>query len=180
MNEPHTLPDTLPDDETDAKWLTFKELADLRRISKDSAVSLVRRRGWRRQRDNEGHVRALVPLYAILDEPAKQPDDQGDIRLLAETFQASLDSLKAAQAEVVADLKARLASQETVLAEVKASNAKEVATLQAQLCALQADLASAREEKTTLETAEAAWNAQARWGRLRAAWRGTRHSCLEA
>jgi hypothetical protein len=41
--------------------MTFAELAGARGISKASAIKLVRRHGWRRQRDNEGHVRALVP-----------------------------------------------------------------------------------------------------------------------
>jgi hypothetical protein len=42
--------------------MTFAELADARGISKSSAIKLVHRHGWRRQRDDQGHVRALVPL----------------------------------------------------------------------------------------------------------------------
>ena len=43
------------------RWLTYRQIADLRRISKASAERLVRRHKWRRQEDNEGVTRALVP-----------------------------------------------------------------------------------------------------------------------
>ncbi len=53
--------------------MTFAELADARGISKSSAIKLVHRHGWRRQRDDQGHVRALVPL------PRSQPQDTGQL-----------------------------------------------------------------------------------------------------
>jgi hypothetical protein len=40
--------------------MTFAELAEARGTSKRAAVVLVRRHGWRRQRNNAGHVIALV------------------------------------------------------------------------------------------------------------------------
>jgi len=62
--------------------MTFAELAEVRRISKASAIKLIRRHGWRRQRDNKGHVRALVPLPWLegneQQEPDTQPDNLGD------------------------------------------------------------------------------------------------------
>jgi hypothetical protein len=88
MDQPHNgtdgQPDSRPYDEP-ARWMTFAELAAARGISKDSAITLVRRHGWRRQRDNQGHVIALVPLtWAQESEgradnpPASQPDSQPD------------------------------------------------------------------------------------------------------
>jgi len=64
MHHPDDRPMTPPDhppDEADAQWMTFAELAAARGISRDSAIALVRRKRWRRQRDNRGHTLALVP-----------------------------------------------------------------------------------------------------------------------
>src|SRR5215472_2858599 len=51
------------------RWVTFRELAEMRGISQHSAARLVRRHRWRRQADNQGRVRVLVPAEA-LDRPA--------------------------------------------------------------------------------------------------------------
>jgi hypothetical protein len=45
----------------EGRWLTYGELADLRRIDRHSAVKLVTRHHWRKQRDNHGKLRILVP-----------------------------------------------------------------------------------------------------------------------
>jgi hypothetical protein len=60
------------DDASDAKWLTFAELALARGISEPSARKLVRRHKWRRQTGNQGIVRILVPAEA-LDRPKDDP-----------------------------------------------------------------------------------------------------------
>jgi hypothetical protein len=65
-------------DSEDARWMTFKELAEVRGISRLSAATLVRRHSWRRQRDNRGHVIALVPLTWATPESAGKPDDPPD------------------------------------------------------------------------------------------------------
>ena len=74
-SQPNDQPDSRRDSE-DLRWMTFKELAEARRISRLSAATLVRRHGWRRQRDNRGHVIALVPLTWASFEPNSQADDQ--------------------------------------------------------------------------------------------------------
>ena len=61
------------DTSDDGKWLTYQQLAEVRRISKPSAIRLVMRRHWRRHRDNERVVRVLVP-HAML-EPDRTPYD---------------------------------------------------------------------------------------------------------
>jgi hypothetical protein len=70
---------TLADDEADSRWMTVAELAESRQISKASAARLVRRRRWRRMRDNRGAIRVYVPVGQELpqDGPA---DDRADIR----------------------------------------------------------------------------------------------------
>ena len=49
------------DEAADSRWMTYTELAAARRITMSSAIKLVVRRGWRRQKDNHGTMRALVP-----------------------------------------------------------------------------------------------------------------------
>jgi hypothetical protein len=48
-------------DSDDGRWLTDSELAEIRRIDRHSAVKLVMRHGWRRQKDARGALRILVP-----------------------------------------------------------------------------------------------------------------------
>ena len=64
MDGPHNgtdgQPDSQPYDEP-ARSMTFAELAAARGISRATAITLVRRHGWRRQRDNQGHVIAQSP-----------------------------------------------------------------------------------------------------------------------
>jgi hypothetical protein len=56
----------------DGRCMTFAELATARGISRASASKLVRRRKWRRQTDNRGTVRILVPAEAM-DSPSVSP-----------------------------------------------------------------------------------------------------------
>src|SRR5689334_17589427 len=69
----HRAPDSEPH-ASDARWMTFADLAAIRGTSKRAAVTLIRRHGWRRQRNNEGHVIALVPLtWTTPEETHKEP-----------------------------------------------------------------------------------------------------------
>jgi len=69
---PSDRPSARAMDDPPARWIGFAELADLRGISRASASKLVRRHGWRRQTDNQGHVLILVPV-AALDRPQDSP-----------------------------------------------------------------------------------------------------------
>jgi hypothetical protein len=53
--------DRTPDSGAEGQWLTYGELASIRRIDRHSAVKLVTRHQWRRQKDNRGVLRILVP-----------------------------------------------------------------------------------------------------------------------
>lgn len=59
----------------DTVRLTYAELAAARGVSLDSAKRLVLRRGWMRQRGNDGLTRILVPLSSL---PACVVPDVGD------------------------------------------------------------------------------------------------------
>jgi hypothetical protein len=45
----------------DGRWLTYAELAELRRIDKPSAVKLVIRRHWQTRKNNRGAMQVYVP-----------------------------------------------------------------------------------------------------------------------
>jgi hypothetical protein len=118
MDTPDDRPDGPPDRQTDTsaatRWMTFAELAHVRGISKDSAVTLVRRHGWRRQRDNQGHVIALVPLTWATPDGDGQPDDRGDRR-----------------SDSPPDSRGDVAAFEAALAAVREAKDGEIATLRA-------------------------------------------------
>jgi hypothetical protein len=168
--------------ETDAKWLTFRELAAAHGISKASAQSLIRRHGWRRQTDNQGRVKALVPLIWIEREPedqsggetVDQSDRQTDTRLMARGLAALEDA--------VAGLRAQLER-----ADRRGDDERQRADdLRAQIEVLTAELLTAKdaaerahaEARAATETADRLqgqadqWQAMGTWARLRAAWRG--------
>jgi hypothetical protein len=78
---PSDMPSATADPASDARWISLRELAELRGISQHSATRLVRRHGWRRQRDNRGHVLALVPIEVLSrqsDTPSATAEDQGE------------------------------------------------------------------------------------------------------
>ena len=84
-DQPDNRPHTTTDDLADARWMTFAELAVARGISKDSAMALVRRKGWRRQRDNTGSVMALVPT----DGPTRRRAASGEADHHAAAFETA-------------------------------------------------------------------------------------------
>ena len=53
--------DSTADDAADGQWMSYGELAAIRGIDRTSALKLALRHHWRKQRDNRGVVRVLVP-----------------------------------------------------------------------------------------------------------------------
>jgi chromosome segregation ATPase len=104
----------------DARWMTFQELAAIRGTSKRAAVTLIRRHGWRRQRDNQNRVIALVPLTWATTENTAEAH---------EAPHSEAHSLPAGQAYT---------AFETALAAIEAVHARELATLREQLATAEA------------------------------------------
>ena len=115
MDMPDNQADRQPDSSDSARWMTFAELAKVRGISRLSATTLVRRHRWRRQRDNQGHVIALVPLTWAKpdaggqadDLPDKQPDNRPDSQGYIAAFEATLATVREAHAGEVSALRQR-------------------------------------------------------------------------
>jgi hypothetical protein len=78
MSDQYRLADGPSDSTADGRWMTFTELGQYRGISKASAIKLVRRHGWRRQKDNAGRVRALVPVAWATASDAGKRDSTAD------------------------------------------------------------------------------------------------------
>jgi hypothetical protein len=154
----HRMPDTAPDSVQrradamldSARWMTFAELAAARGISQASASRLVRRRRWRRQIDNQGRVRVLVP-----SEDNERPDTPMDIvrelvRGLEVTFKEQIE---------IERVRANREQQRADSAEARAERAEQRAE-------------RAEGDAEALRQAEADRQGRGRWARIKAAWRG--------
>jgi len=82
------------DEAADSRWMSYAELADVRRITPASAIKLVVRRGWRRQKDNHGVTRALVPPEWSVPAPGRDPDPEGQAAQLISALEASVAELR--------------------------------------------------------------------------------------
>jgi hypothetical protein len=108
------------------RWLTYDELAKARGIDKQSAVKLVLRRQWRRQKDNRGTVRAYVPVDEV---EAQRPSRDRSI-------DTSTDTSVAMSTDMSMDNKA--------LADALAAFAKEIEAAREERAGLLADLRAER------------------------------------
>lgn len=107
----HPTPPHTQADDAGARWMTFNELAEIRGISKLSAVALVRRHRWRRQRNNQKRVIALVPLTwadpETDNQPHSQTDNEADPKVYRAAFETALAAIEAAHAGELATLRDR-------------------------------------------------------------------------
>jgi hypothetical protein len=92
-------------DTDEGRWLTYGELAAQRRIDRHSAVKLVTRHRWRRQKDNHGILRILVPFEWAMsrDKGTDAATDRGtgegtDKGTDTGAFEAALTAIEAAHA----------------------------------------------------------------------------------
>jgi hypothetical protein len=182
------------------RWLTYGEIAAIRRTTRASAERLARRMKWRRQSGNDGFARVMVPaaFLARAGERAKDSprDERGEVPPAPDVFQAALSMLekqlaregaRADKAEAtVAEL--RLRNEDLTVrvdeAEERADRAL-IAAREAQGAAEEAERraetetmarAEAEADAAELRRAEAVRKARGRWARLKAAWRGERRT----
>lgn len=132
--------DNQADDPPDARWMSFEQLARIRGISKLSAAALVRRHGWRRQRDNRGRVIALVPNDG--PELRRAPDHQADDAPHHPDYQADQRSDNLTRQP---DHPPH-AAFETALAAIEAAHAREIHALRER-----GDAAQAQADRTLVQ-----------------------------
>jgi hypothetical protein len=153
-------------DDEEGRWLTYEELAALRGTSRRAAVMLVRRHRWRRQKDNEGHTRALVP--PTWAQPA---DEHGG---------AESSGNSSGHGDHYAGR--ALETLERALVALQDAHARELGTLRSAHEAAIADLrddrdrarTEAREAQDVAEALRQADEARKARGRLRRAWQAWR------
>ena len=176
------------DESADSRWMSYAELAEARRITTPSAIRLVLRRGWRRQQDNQGVMRALVPPQWT--EPAAGRNLEPDEHLIQaiatlETTVAALSD-RAEAAERAAETERERANRAEVARRAEYSRAdllrERIDNLRADLADAEAAVEMARSE--AMEAAQAAealrheedarWRSLGRVARIREAWRHQR------
>jgi hypothetical protein len=170
------------DETADGRWMTHAELAQARGISTASAIKLALRHRWRKQKDNRGTLRCLVPTEFTnpsRDTRAVTTADGGvDASAAIAALQAAVTMLgdqlthertRADTAQTrLDDLQAKLVDTQVELAA-----AMEVADRSsAELEAAQIALGEAEADVAELRQAEDARKGRGRWRRIRDAWRG--------
>ena len=124
--------------EEDGRWLTYDQLAEFRGIDRLSAIKLVRRHQWRKQKDNHGNLLVLVPAdqqggssksrHKYPDTSEYEPPENFTRTLLA--FQNAIASLRE---------QLERERQRADRAEAQAGQAEEqIASLRAELAAAEA------------------------------------------
>jgi hypothetical protein len=177
---PSDMPSAMPSATAEGeRWISLRELAKIRGVSQHSATRLVRRNGWRRQRDNRGHVLALVPIEALSrqsDMPSAVAEGQTSTGLdhLAEYVAAYRVAIEAKDGAIAA-LRAAIEAKDGELTAVRGM----VDVMQAQIAAAQqaadrarAEAQAAQDRAEAAERADAAWRAGGRLARAWRAWRG--------
>jgi hypothetical protein len=173
------------DETPDSRWMSYGELAEARRIAKDSAIRLVLRRGWRRQKDNHGTMRALVPPEWAQPAQAKSADQDGHLREAVSALEGAVAAMRerAETAERAVQQERERADLAEVARRAELSRGNylrdRIDDLRAALAEAEAAVAAARTE--ALEAAQsmeafrqagARWRALGRLARIRRAWRG--------
>jgi hypothetical protein len=170
------------DETVDGRWMTHAELAQARGISTASAIKLALRHRWRKQKDNRGTLRCLVPTEFTNPKPdtgaVAAADGRADASTAIAALQAAVTMLgdqlthERTRADVAQgrldDLQCKLADTQAELAAAMEVADRSAAELQAVRMALSEAEADAAE----LRQAEDARKGRGRLARLRDAWRG--------
>lgn len=173
------------EESADSRWMSYAELAEARRITATSASRLVVRRGWRRQKDNHGIMRALVPPEWSEPAPGKAFDPgvhvSQAIGALEQAVSAMRERAEAAERAVQTEReRADRAIQARDGERSRANSLRDrIDALRADLAEAEAALEVARRESVeagqvmeVLRQSAAGWKGLGRFARLRRAWGG--------
>jgi hypothetical protein len=173
------------DYQADSRWMSYAELAEARRITPSSASKLAVRRGWRRQKDNHGIMRALVPPEWSEPAPGKAFDPGAHVSQAITALEQAVDAMRerAEVAERAAQTERERADRAIQARDGERGRAN---VLRDRIDALRADLveaetalevahhqlAEAGHEVRALRQSSDRWQALGRVGRLKWAWSG--------
>lgn len=172
-------------DDADSRWMTYTELAQARRIATSSAIKLVLRRGWRRQKDNHGTMRALVPPAWSDPAPGRSFNPDAHVSHAISALEASVAALReraeAAENAVRIERERADRAQQALNGERGRANSlrDRIDALRDDLADAETAVAAARQEAweatqsaDALREANAEWQALGLLARLRRVWRG--------
>jgi hypothetical protein len=149
------------------RWMTLAEIAALRGISEASASRLVRRYKWRRQPDNRGVVRTLVPSgwevwldrRSDVQGSVDSPDGPGQISLAINTLHEAVSALREQLSRAEARREAERALADALRDRLLAMQ-EQLADAHGALQAAEATTARADRAERDKEQAEAGWEAE--------------------
>ena len=199
---PRIPPETPAESDPDSRWLSYRQIAHVRRISPASAARMARLHGWTRRKNNEGMTVCQVPLaYAEPDaeklpenpperpkRPTESPAESAAISALHSAVATLREAL--ARAEQAAESERARADRAETSREAERSRVDalrdRVAALEVQAAQLEAEgeasdlqvaeltgqLRRAQEAVQAAAQQELARQGRGRWARLRSAWRG--------
>jgi hypothetical protein len=180
------------DNSADSRWMSYTELAEARRITASSASRLVLRRGWRRQKDNHGIMRALVPPEWSEPAPGKAFDPGAHVSQAISALEQAVAAMRerAEAAERATQTERERADRAIQARDGERSRANSlrdrIDALQATLAEAEAALISARHEAAeahviagALRQSAARWESAGRLARLRLAWSGNRSRTVD-
>jgi hypothetical protein len=161
--------------------MSYAELAEARRIATSSAIKLVLRRGWRRQKDNHGTMRALVPPEWAAPAPARNGASVAHAMQALEATIADLHE-RADAAERAVETERLRADRAELARRAEYSRAdllrERIDALRCDLAVAVAELEAARRETyeavqvaETLRQEDERWRSLGRLARIREAWR---------
>jgi hypothetical protein len=156
-----------PDMSEDSRWLSYRDLARLRRIDQPSAVKLATRNRWPRRKNNSGQMQVCVPLRWLEEARARRDrhtDMSADNGAVEAMFQVALqakDATIAAKDAAIEALRGQIDVQAALVAELR------VVADQAH-----GEAQEAQQRAERLEAADAHRRGQGRLRRAWAAWRG--------
>lgn len=172
-------------EEPDGRWMSYNELAETRRISGSSALRLVLRRKWRRQKDNHGITRALVPPEWISPAPGKDFEPGAYVHQAITALEFSITALRerAEAAERTASIERERANRATEARDAERNRANalrdRIDALQFDLSSIESDLQRAQgelierdQDAVTVRDTQAKWRSARTVARLLWAWRG--------
>ena len=161
--------------------MTYDEIAAARGTTKRAAVMLVRRHKWRRQKDNEGHTRALVPATWTDNAEAKGGDNGSGNRdrypgRAIEVLEGALVALQEAHARELVVLReahqGEVAGLREAVDRARTELNTRVTDLQRELAVARHNVQAAQQTAEALRQSDDARKARGLLARLRAAVRG--------
>ena len=67
----------MDDDQSETRWLSYRELAKIRGTRRESAIRITRNHHWPKSRGNDGTVRVAVPVSFLEAKQRNSADDLG-------------------------------------------------------------------------------------------------------